>query len=72
LNTQTDFIGDVSSLPDDFCLVAPLSADAIDVYTQTLQLQDFNYIVAINQKLVDEQTAFNADYFAQQAVYSKL
>jgi hypothetical protein len=63
LNPQTDFIGDVSSLPDDFCLVAPISTDLINVYSQTLQLQDLNYIVAINQKLVDEQTAFNADYF---------
>jgi hypothetical protein len=37
-----------------------------------MQLQDSNDIATINQKLVDEQTAFNTDYFAQQAVYSKL
>jgi hypothetical protein len=53
LNPQTDFIGEVSPLPDDFCLPAPIGASALDVYNLTLQLADAQYLVSIRQKLVD-------------------
>jgi hypothetical protein len=49
-------------LPEDFCFIAPIGNDAKRIFNLSLQLADFQYIQDINQKLAEEQTAFNADY----------
>ncbi len=72
LSPDVGFIGEVSAIPDDFCLASPVAVEAVDAYNLQGQQAILQDDIDFAKKIVDEQLALNADVYAELAAYTKL
>ena len=72
LSLTNDLAGLFPSVPDDFCLVAPIALEAIEAYTITEQQDILLWEMDFAEKVVEEQIAFNADVYNEFAFYTKI
>lgn len=71
LEGSLPFLGVTPSLPNDFCLIAPIGSQAHDVFVGSLQLEHKTAFKEIQQKIVDDYAAFLQDALNQLAVYNR-
>ncbi len=63
MSADLGFIGEVPSLPDDFCPPAPIAPEAVALYAKLLQLEALQQNLIFAEKIVNEQKDFNADVY---------